>query len=164
MFSKAIDTIAIVAFTFADHALFVNDKAGKSEAMAHITIQTKAARLHIAQRGPLVVHYGRAKPLTIHMVGKYKHLGGQVVANSDMYEEVCYRSGTARSIEKAVGRSIFGNPDLDSTKRMLFLRSLSQSRLFFNSGTWSHLSGKSLKQTYGVLAPRVTFSRFGPQT
>ena len=127
LFSKAIDTIAIVASTFADHALFVNDKVGKSEAMAHVTISTKAARVHIAQRGPLVIHYGRAKPLTIHFVGKYKHLGGQVVANSDMYEEVCYRSGTARSIEKAVGRIIYGNPDLDSTKRMFFFSAACRS-------------------------------------
>ena len=98
--------------------------------MAHVTIQTKVARFYILQGGPFVVHYGRAQPLTIHFVGKYKHLGGQVLVNSDMHEEVCYRSGIARSIEKAVGRSIIWNPDLACIKKMFFLRSVSQSRFF----------------------------------
>ena len=65
LFDRVIDTIAIVASTFVDHTLFVNDKPGKSESMVHITVKTKVARLYVSQRGPLEVHYGRVKFLPV---------------------------------------------------------------------------------------------------
>ena len=153
--------VAVIVAVCRRHGLSDNFKQGKTEAIVHYTVQPKKARLFLADHPTVPVNVGGDATKDLCIVAKYKHLGGIIKPNGDMYEEVVMRAGASRATNVSLHRSIFGNKHLFMSRRLLFWRSLSCSKLLFNQGTWSALSRKALTKldsTFHQGLKRVTLS------
>ena len=102
------------------HGLSVNFKQGKTEAIVHYTVQPKKARLFLADHPTVPANVGVDCTKDLYIVAKYKHLGGIIKPNGDMYEEVVMRAGASRATNISLHRSIFGNKHLIMSRRLLF--------------------------------------------
>ena len=70
--------------------------------MLQFTVRTTAAKAFIADMQPVAIEVEGGTTLRVHVVNKYKHLGGIVIANGSMLEEVYVRAGSAHAAERAL--------------------------------------------------------------
>ena len=75
--------------------------------MLHYTTKVKEARSLIKATEFIDVSKGDHLPLQIHVVTSYKHFGGIVKCNGDVFEEVSVRVGSCKTAEKKLGKNKF---------------------------------------------------------
>ena len=74
----------------------------------------------------------------ITVTAVYKHMGAKSKPSSSMTSEVKYRAGSMFGVLRKSRRKVFANKHLSVEARILYVRSLLFSRLFFRSRHVAH--------------------------
>ena len=106
---KAQHTLEIIARMFGNHGLKLNDKLGKTMIMLNLTTNTRAAKAFLRHLFSVPVQVDGRPTLHIHITNKYKHLGGLVLTNGNMLEEIVVRAAESYTAERALRSELFAN-------------------------------------------------------
>ena len=127
-----------VQSAFHRHAMKLNWKAGKSEAMVafHGPHSKKAAiDFHIDEAS--LIFLGKD---TLRAVSYYKHMGTQSQACRTQHAEIKHRSASMFAQYRPLRRSVFAHTDWPLNARIMAVSGLLHSRLLYNAGIWDSLS------------------------
>ena len=104
---KVQRALEIIARIFGNHGLKLNDKLGKTMIMFNFTTKTRAAKTFLRDLVSVPVEVDGRPTLHIHITNKYKHLGGLVLTNGNMLEEIVVRAGESHTAERALRSKLF---------------------------------------------------------
>ena len=80
----------------------------------------------------------------MHVVDSYKHLGVITAIGGDAYKDTVHRVSAAMTAYSPIAVKVFGSPRVLNAVKVSFLRSLVESRLFFNIHV-TVVSGRTMK-------------------
>ena len=134
----AIDIlISTLTTVFAKYALDINWRKGKTEAM--IKYRGKDATKHFEQRrDQLGLHVKLPQAFgdqRLHIVDRYKHLGGVVAIGGSVMYEVQQRCSNAMAAYTPISAKVFGSPHVLPWLKFHLCNSLVMSRLMYNIHT-----------------------------
>ena len=115
-----------------------NFRGYKAPAMRAATFVEDLGQIPLAL--PAVSQDGRQGSL--HLVGRYVHLGTCFGQELHFEGEVNRRVGVATTTFRQVARPVLGNKHISIATRLQLLEALVCSKLMYNSGTWPQLSGR----------------------
>ena len=113
-----------------------NFRGHKAPAMRAATFVEDLGQIPLAL--PAVSQDGRQGSL--HLVGRYVHLGTCFGQELHFEGEVNRRVGVATTTFRQVARPVLGNNHISIATRLQLLEALVCSKLMYNSGTWPQLS------------------------
>ena len=132
-------TLHALIDVFGTHLLDINWARGKSEALLKYRGQDAVARWE-ARRGDagniairLPCAAGRDE---LHVVDRYRHLGGIVSISGTLLPEAHQRASSAMAAYSPLAKRVFGATEIHVSLRLLFATMLVVSRLAFNVHTW----------------------------
>ena len=133
-----------VKSVFAKHAMVLNWKRGKSEAV----VSFRGADAKSAYLDFVIVH-SAGVPLQQDMlraVAVYKHMGSQACVTNRMKAEVSSRCGNMYAQYRPVRKSLYANQDVPKEVRTMAVLSLLYTKLLFNAGMWDKLDQHSMRK------------------
>lgn len=134
--AKASAVVGVVCRPFEAHVFTVNRALGKTEvAFAWRGPRSRQARLEMELVGGLEPLDAPAGPLT-NIVGVYKHMGAMAPPSRSIKPEVANRATSARLAFASLGPRLLPAGPITSATKVMLVRSLVESRLFFNSAVW----------------------------
>ena len=74
------------------------------------------------------------------LVGEYVHLGGVITTTGTMHHEISRRITSHNEAVGVCSKQIFRQRGLADRHKITLYRSLGESRLLYNAGTWSDLT------------------------
>ena len=106
-----------------------------------------------------------SRPARVHVVDSYKHLGIFTAIGGHGFKDTLHRVASAMSAYAPLSVKVFGSAQIDSAQKVSFMRSLIESKLFFNIHVTvvSARSLKALNTAYMRVVRRIVdHVRFGP--
>ena len=132
----------VVRDTFHEHAMILNWKRGKSEAI--VSYKGAGAR---EQYRITVIDQASTLPIgsdKLRIVAQYKHMGSLAGVRARMRSEIVARSGSMFTQYRPCRKSLYANDGIDEHIRLMLAKSLLFTRLLYNSGVWDQVERSAL--------------------
>ena len=141
------DMMFTIREAFRNRGLKVNFKRAKTEAIPTCVGNgaRQARKDLLMQTTPGVLIEGEDQKDFLRYQGRYKHLGTQHETAGGLGQEIVYRIGSAWGAFRTL-RPILCRRSLPVQTRLMLLKSLILSKLFYGAGSWHSLSKQQFKK------------------
>ena len=137
---------AITADVFEEWGAELNTAPGKSAGLVALRgrgARAVRAQLWVGDAGILSCPRRSRPPLRLHLVHRYKHMGGIVDACGNTLHEVRERASQCADALRALRGVVLRNPGVAPRARAALATSLAGSRLMYNAHAWAVIGAQA---------------------